>query len=285
MKINALSPDTNEFTKILSTIAKPPKKLHYIGTLPDIRRPAVAIVGTRRPSPYGKEVTRRLSYDLASRGIIIISGLALGVDAIAHTAALEAGGTTIAILGNGLPNVQPTSNRQLGENIVAQGGAIISEYDDGEEARPYYFLERNRLVAGLADAIIITEAATRSGTLNTAAHALDQGKEIFVVPGNITSPLSAGCNALIKQGANVVTDYQDVLDSIAPSLIHETAPLALGQNELESAIIQLLSQGMRDGEVIQQSLKASTTDFNTALTMLELAGVIKALGNNQWMLR
>lgn len=282
MKINSITPDKRDFTKVLTHIAKSPKTLRYLGTLPEGTGPAVAIVGTRRPSSYGKEVTHRLSYDLASRGVVIVSGLALGVDAIAHAAALEAGGQTVAVLGNGLPDIQPRSNRGLGESIIRKGGALISEYPDGTDARPHYFLERNRLVAGLADAVIITEAAIRSGTLNTAAHALEQGKEIFVVPGNITSPLSAGCNALLKQGARVATSYEDILSVIAPDTVHKQTSLPLGQNELETKIIQLLAEGKRDGEEIMNACGSDPVEFNTALTMLELAGAIRPLGGNRW---
>lgn len=285
MKINSISPDKNEYLQILLNIAKVPKSLNYIGTLPEKRVTSVAIVGTRKPTRYGQEVTERLAYDLAQRGIVIVSGLALGVDAIGHRAALEAGGTTIAVLGNGLPKIQPTSNRQLADKIVEHGGAIISEYSQNEDVRPHYFLERNRLVAGLSDAIIITEAAIRSGTLNTAAHALEQGKEIFVVPGNITSPLSAGCNALLKQGARVVTDYKDVLDVIQPNTESMQTSLPLGQNELETKIIALISSGVRDGEVLLKQSGTEPTEFATTLTMMELAGTIKPLGANQWTLQ
>jgi len=285
MKINAISPDKNDFTKVLVHIAKAPKKLHYIGKLPESRIPTVAIVGTRRPSSYGKEVTYRLSYDLASRNVAVVSGLALGVDAVAHKAALEAGGVTVAVLGNPLPNISPTSNRALGESIIQHGGAILSEYEEGSGVFPSNFLERNRIVAGLADAIIITEATTRSGTLNTAARALEQGKELFVVPGPITSPLSAGCNALLKQGARIVTSYEDVLEIIAPELLSSQTTMPLGQNELETAILQAISSGVRDGEEILKITGADPTEFATALTMLELAGSIRALGANQWTIR
>lgn len=285
MKINTVTPDEYEYLKILNSIAKKPKTLYYAGSLPSSRIPTVAIVGTRRPSPYGTEVTHRLSYDLASRGLVIVSGLALGVDGIAHQAALEANGTTIAILGNPLPDIAPRTNRTIGENIINNGGALISEYEQGSRVYPSNFLERNRLVSGISDAIIITEATTRSGTLNTAARALEQGKDVFVVPGNITSPLSAGCNALLKQGALVVTDYQDVLNVIAPNLQTEQQLLPLGQNELETKIIQLLSAGIRDGEAVQSECAVDTAEFNTALTMLEIAGSIRSLGGNQWTLR
>lgn len=245
----------------------------------------MAIVGTRRPSTYGKEVTHRISYDLAKRGVVIVSGLALGVDAIAHSAALEAEGTTLAILGNPLPDIAPRTNRSLGESVIGNGGALISEYEAGSRVFPSNFLERNRLVSGVSDAILITEATTRSGTLNTAARALEQGKEVFVVPGNITSPLSAGCNSLLKQGAHVATSYQDILEIIAPAMQRDQQMLPLGQNQLESNIISLIASGTRDGEDIIRQLRISTTELNTALTMLEIAGSIRSLGADQWTIR
>jgi DNA processing protein len=285
MKINSIAPDKHKYLQILGSIAKKPKSLYYIGNLPVERLPSVAIIGTRKPSRYGQEVTHRLAYDLAQKGIVIVSGMALGVDAIAHKAALEAGGTTIAVLGSGLNRMYPAANKSLADNIVSSGGAIVSEYEPETEARPYQFLERNRIVSGLADAIIITEAAARSGTLNTASHALEQGRDIFVVPGNITSPLSAGCNALLKQGASVVTSYRDVLEVVRPDSMNEQASLPLGQNELETVIIGLLADGVRDGEVLLKTSKAKPTEFATTLTMMELAGIIRPLGANQWTLR
>lgn len=285
MKINTIAPEESEYLQIVNSIAKPPKSFHYCGTLPNERRPTVAIVGTRKPTAYGKEVTHRLAYDLAQKGIVVVSGLALGIDTIAHSAALNAGGTTIAVLGNGLPDIYPATNAQLGRKIVKQGGALISEYALGEKARPHYFLERNRLVAGLSDAIIITEAALRSGTLNTAAHALEQGKDVFVVPGNITNPLSAGCNALIKQGAFLLTEAADVLDRIAPTanMNHQTS-LPLGHTELETTIISLINQGVRDGDELLEKAACNPTEFATTLTMMELTGSIRALGANRWTL-
>ena len=284
MKINKISPEKHEYLQILSTIAKSPKSLNYIGNLPERRLPSVAIIGTRKPSSYGREVTQELASDLARRGVVIVSGLALGVDAIAHKAAIESGGTTIAVLGNGLPRIYPASNRQLADDILRHGGAILSEYDEDEPARPHYFLERNRLVSGLADAIIITEAAARSGTLNTAGHALEQGKEIFVVPGNITSALSAGCNALLKQGATPITSYQDVLAVIAPDLEESQTVLPLGSTPEETRVLGLISQGMRDGDQLQVASGMDTAEFSSLLTIMELSGLIRALGANQWTL-
>ncbi len=286
MKINTISPDSAEFLQILEAIAKPPEILRYIGILPQQRRPTVAIVGTRKPTAYGKEVTTRLAQELALKGVAIVSGLALGVDALAHRATLEAGGTTIAVLGNGLPRIYPASHQALAQQIVESGGAILSEYEKNEAARPHYFLERNRLVAGLADAVIITEAAARSGTLNTAMHAMEQGKEIFVVPGNITSPMSIGCNQLIKQGATPLIHSDEVLQVIAPELLNAPSHTHIAvQDPLQAAILKHITDGMRDGDTLQQIIGCSATDLSTALTMLEIAGAIRSLGANQWTLR
>lgn len=285
MKINRVTPRKHKYLAPLAAIPTPPKVLFFRGELPSERCISVAIVGTRKPTPYGKEVTHTLASELALRGIVIISGLALGVDAIAHKAALEAGGTTIAVLANSVDRIYPRTNHSLGEQIIANRGAIISEYEPPTDARDYQFLQRNRIVSGLSDAVIITEAAQRSGTLATAMHALEQGKEVFVVPGNITSPLSAGCNALLKQGAHPVTRAEDVLEIIAPQLLEKQAMLPLGNTPLESKIIELLQQGLRDGDQIQQTSKAAASDFASALTMMELAGTIRSLGANQWTLR
>lgn len=284
-KINTMSPQDNNFLQIIESIALMPKKLYYIGTLPAERVPTVAIVGTRKPTKYGHEVTHKLAFELASRGFIIVSGMALGVDAIAHRAALEARGITIAVQANGLDRLYPATNRQLGEDIITQGGAVLSEYEPEVAARDFQFLERNRIVSGLSDAVIITEASARSGTLNTARHALEQGKEVFVVPGNITSPLSAGCNALLRQGATPITQVEDIIEVIAPHLLQPQTQLALGDNPLQSRIIELLQSGLRDGDQIHAATAVSVSEFSTELTMMELTGVIRSLGANQWTLR
>ncbi len=285
MKINTMSPQDSKYLQIITTIAIPPKKLHFIGKIPASRIPTVAIVGSRKPTAYGKEVTYQLAFDIAKRGVMIISGLALGVDAIAHRAALDAGGKTLAVLANGVDIIYPATNRDLASDVLAHEGAIISEYEPGTEARDFQFLERNRIVSGLSDAIIVTEAAARSGTLSTAAHALEQGREVFVVPGNITSPLSAGCNSLIKQGAHPITCAEDVLEIIAPELLRPQSLLPLGSTPLESKIISLLQSGIRDGEELQGLSEVDVVEFSRAITMMEISGTIRALGGNQWTLR
>jgi len=285
MKINEISPQNNEFLQVLGSIANPPKRLYYLGTPPTIRRPSLAVVGTRKPTAYGREITTRFAEETASQGVAIVSGLALGVDALAHQAALSAGGLTVAVLGSGLAELYPATNKRLAADIVASGGAIFSEYEPHEKARSHYFLERNRIVSGLADAILITEAAVRSGTMSTAAHALEQGKEVFVVPGNITSPMSVGCNQLIKQGATPVTHPSEIFDFLLPGRITEQAVLPLGNTPLETAVIKHIAAGVRDGEELQRKTSESATNLSMALTMLELNGIIRSLGANQWTLR
>jgi len=285
MKINTISPQEHKYLQIIDTVANCPKRLHFIGKLPDKRSATVAIVGTRKPTAYGKEVTYQLAHDLASRGVIIVSGLALGVDGIAHQATLDAGGVTLAVLANGVDIIYPANHTDLAKDILTHGGAIISEYEPGTEARDFQFLERNRIVSGLSDAVIVTEAAARSGTLSTVMHALEQGREVFVVPGNITSPLSAGCNNLIKQGAHPITCAEDVLEIIAPELLQPQTMLPLGSTPLESKIIGLLQSGIRDGDELQTLSEIEVIEFSQTLTMMEMSGAIRALGGNQWTLR
>lgn len=261
-----------------------PRILYYIGELPETRLPTVAIVGTRKPTAYGKEVAHQLAFELSQQGVVIVSGLAFGIDSIAHRAALEAGGITLAVLGNSLDSIYPKNHKALADHIIAKGGAILSEYEPPTAPRSYQFLERNRIVSGLSDAVIVVEAASRSGTLNTAAHALDQGKELFAVPGNITSPLSAGCNALLKQGAHPATSAKDILTVIAPRLSLRQTTLPLGDTPLETAIIKLVHSGIRDGDLLQQKTESPAIEFNQTLTLMEINGTIRALGANQWTL-
>jgi len=282
MKINTFSPDEHEFFQIIDTIASKPKTLYFIGTLPTKRRPVVGIVGTRKPTAYGKEVTFDLAYKLAQKGVVIVSGLALGVDAIAHKAAIEAGGTTIAVMAGGLDDIYPRTHRQLAQDILTSGGALISEYPPGTPSRDFQFLARNRIVSGLSDAIVVTEAASRSGTLATVAHALDQNREVFAVPGNITSPMSVGPNRLIQQGAHPVTAVVDILQVIAPQLSDAQTSLNLGTNPMEIQVIDLLRSGIRDGDQLQQASSLTPSNFSQTLTMLEIQGLIRGLGGNQW---
>jgi len=285
MKINKISPQDYKYLQIINTIVNSPIKLYFIGKIPEKRLPTAAIVGSRKPTAYGKEVTYQLAFDLAKRGIIIVSGLALGVDGIAHRATLDAGGTTIAVLANSVDTIYPATNKSLANDIIDNGGAVISEYEPNTGARDFQFLERNRIISGLSDAVIVTEAAARSGTISTVMHALEQGREVFVVPGNITSPMSAGCNNLIKQGAHPITCASDVLEVIAPDLLQPQTSLALGSTPFETKIIELIQSGVRDGDELQTLSEITASDFSATITMLEMSGTIRALGGNQWTLK
>ncbi len=266
----------------LQTIRSAPKQLFYSGDfLALLEQPLLAIVGSRKMSTYGRQVTEKLAGEAAARGIVIISGLAIGVDACAHRAALEAKGHTIAVLPTSLDNIQPQMNVKLARQIIEQGGALVSEYEDGSPVHRTNFVARNRLVSGLADAVLITEATEQSGTMHTAAYARQQGRPLLAVPGAITSPLSAGPNTLLKAGAIPVTSIDDILASLG--LDREKQQLQIiAATEEEKAIIELLQSGVTDGHQLQKQSNMPADMFNQTLTMLELAGTIKSLGNNQW---
>jgi DNA processing protein len=291
MKINKIRPLEANFTEVLESIALVPERLYFYGKMPDFadfggKRPkCVAIVGSRRNTKYGEEVAYRAAYELAKRGVVIISGLAYGIDSTAHRAALDAGGVTVAVLGTEIDHIYPKAHEGLARKIVENGGMIMSEYPSGAKLHPKAsFLSRNRIVSGLSDAVIVVEAASKSGTLSTAAHALDQGKDIFAVPGPITSPLSVGCNRLIRQGARPFLGFEDVLEVIAPEKL-EQAKLVFGDTEEENKIIGLIAEGIRDGEEIFERISMKPAEFSQIITMMEIKGYVRALGANQWALK
>lgn len=267
----------------LKTIDSPPEQIFISGA--DLNKlvvnsPSVAIVGSRRPTAYGKEVTATLSRELATKGITIVSGLAFGVDSIAHQACISVGGKTIAVLPSALNNIYPKSHRNLAEDILAKGGCLISEYPEASEIFKNNFIARNRLVAGLSDIIIVTEAAESSGTLHTANFGLAQNKTVMAVPGSIFSPYSKGTNNLIKAGALPLTDVSDVLFKLGISSSQKTQIIASSPEEY--IILELLNSGIRDGFILQKTSKLAPQVFNQTLTMLEINGQISALGNNMW---
>lgn len=284
MKINTISSNAVDFPEVLGSIPHPPKQLFYIGNRTLIgQRPAVAIVGTRKPTTYGRAITTRLAEALARRGVTIVSGLALGVDGLAHQGALTVGGTTVAVLANGLDSIYPASHRQLAEAIIRQHGTLVSEYEPGTPSLAHQFLERNRIVSGLSNAVIVTEAAASSGTMNTVMHALAQGRDVYAVPGNINSPMSAGCNKLIEQGATPIVAIDEFVESYMP---RESAKpqqsLFVAQNQEEQIILELLAKGISDGDELQTASTLDATVYATTITMLELRGIIRPLGANKW---
>ena len=285
MIVNTLTLKNNGIPVRLQRIPSPPKELFHRGQPLDelLKRPAVAIVGSRGVSPYGVQVTSHLAGKLAEQGIVVISGLALGVDAIAHEAALKAGGLTIAVLPSSVEAPYPATNRQLAEKILEQGGALVSEYPgDFPGSFKTNFVARNRLVAGLSDAIVITEAAEASGSLHTAQFARKQGKPVLAVPGNITSPGSVGTNGLIKAGAAPVTSYKDILKALGLTEHTRPAKDIQGANGTEQAILDLILGGTNDGEVLLRESGLDISLFNQTLAMLEITGKIRLVAANQW---
>ncbi len=291
-KINTISPLEHNFTEGLSSIALMPKMLYFRGKMPENvaknRPPVVAIVGSRHNTRYGEEIAYKLAYELGKRGVIVVSGLAYGIDSIGHKGCLDAGGTTVAVLGTPIDEIYPREHINLAKEIVEKSGAIISEYAPGAKVYPKVsFLERNRIISGLSDIVVVVEAAERSGSLNTATHALAQGKEVFAVPGNITSPYSQGCNKLIQQGATPYTEPDDILRILFPEeyLKHRKNAQKqglIGDNDVETAILQALGEGLRNGEDIMKVKKLPPEVFNQSITMLEIKGKVRALGMNNW---
>ncbi len=270
---------------LLSQLPDAPKLLFAIGNNLEelLAKPRVAIVGARKMSPYGQAVTEKLAAQLAGKGIVVVSGLAYGVDVCAHQAALAVGGQGIAVMACGLDHIYPTAHTRIGEELVQKGGVILSEYPERTTPMQYRFLERNRLISALSDAVIITEAAQRSGTLNTAAHALNQGKPVLCVPGDITSELSAGTNNLLKAGATPVTSVDDVLSLLGIDEEIQTA-LPLAANENEFILLSLIKDGTSNGSDLLRQSELDAPTFNQTLTMLEITRKIKPLGANHWTL-
>lgn len=280
MKINSISASDPVFPQRLTVIPQPPHKLYVIGTIPTYAT-GVAIVGTRKPTAYGKQVTSMIAERLAERGAVIVSGLAHGVDGIAHQSALRVGGKTVAVLPSGPDQIYPSAHQALAKNIADRHGALISEYEPGAPPLQYRFLERNRLVSGLADIIVITEASIRSGTMNTASHALEQGKDVYAVPGPITSPMSAGCNALIAQGAAPIVNIEQFVDQLLPKVSAKRLTI-LAETKEEQTILDLLVRGVSDGDELQVESRLDPALYSQTMTMLELRGIVRPLGANRW---
>lgn len=267
----------------LKRLSDPPKQLFINGQY-DPSWPSVAIVGSRKHSSYGLQVAQALAGNLARAGLCIVSGLALGIDSLAHAAALKAGGKTLAVMPGGVDIVYPASHRQLAADILAGGGALVSEYPAGTLAAKHHFVARNRIVAALSDAVLVVEAAAKSGTLITAEFALDMGIPVMAVPGPITSPNSVGTNRLIDTGAKLVASTQDVLDELG---IVETKPSGTyrASNPISQSIVDQLSAGPVPGGLLMKQLALDTAVLNRELTHLELDGAVVNLGNNIWALR
>ena len=260
------------FPPPLRAIHDPPPGLFLRGNAEAglLALPAVAIVGARACSAYGRQIARSVARELASAGLVIVSGLARGVDAEAHRGALEAGGITVAVLGCGIDRDYPAANRELARQI-ATSGLIVSEYAPGVEPAPWRFPARNRIVAGLCSASVVVEARERSGALITADFALEEGREVFAVPGEITSALSAGSNALLRLGATPLTCAQDVLESFGLVAADRQEPEVGAPAGLVLARIREAAAG---ADELARATGLPAEELAVALTELELVGAV-----------
>jgi DNA processing protein len=285
-KVKKLTLESDNIPQRLRGISGPPRQLFVAGEsfLELLNGPCLAVVGSRKVSPYGRAITARLTEDAARQGIVIVSGLALGIDGLAHQAALRAGTPTIAVLPCGLDRIYPSTHHQLARQILAAGGALITEYPEGTEPFKNNFVARNRLIAGLSDGVLITEAAEQSGSLHTANFALEQGREVMAVPGNITSETSRGTNNLIKSGATVVTAVEDIMRTLKLEKPAASRHKTMAANAEEYTLLELLGSGVTDGNALLQTSGLGTVAFNQTLTMLEITGKIKSLGAGHWSL-
>jgi DNA processing protein len=270
----------------LLEVPDPPPVLYVRGTLLPADSAAVAIVGSRAATAYGKVTAGRLAGDLASCGLTVVSGLARGVDSCAHRGALEAGGRTIAVLGSGLDRPYPPENRSLIEEI-ASSGAVVSEFPFATIPDKRNFPERNRTISGLARGVVVVEAAARSGALITAGCALDQGREVFAVPGNVTSPLSAGPNALLRDGARLVESARDILEEFpdlpaAGPVTGEAGPGPVLSGEERSLLSRLDREPLTLDEVIRRSPLPSSRTV-ALLTALEIKGLVRQFAGRRFV--
>lgn len=268
----------------LDRLIKKVGHLTYEGNDPNdfASKPIVAIVGSRKPTPYGKQMTEKLAAELSRAGVVIVSGLAFGVDSIAHKAVLEAGGVTIAVLPSGLQAIYPASHAHIAKQII-EHGCLISEYELDRVPRKVEFLERNRIIAALSDIVIVTEAAEKSGSLNTAKHAKSMGIPVFALPGLVTSTQSAGTNWLIQNGANLLASSNDILLRLGINKRDAQTNL-FGANDSETLVLQAIANGIIDNNSLETELAMTTGDILTALTMLEIAGRITQDSFGNWQL-
>ena len=279
--ISQISFDAADYPALLKEIPDAPTRLFCIGSLPPPDSICVAIVGTRKATAQGKEVAKRMATELAANGIVIVSGLAMGIDTMAHEGALLGGGTTLAVLANGLAKIYPAQNTTLAKNLLAAGGAILSEYPPDTPAYPNQFLERNRIVSGLCVATVVIEAPERSGTLATARFALEQGREVFVLPGPADHPNYIGSHRLIRDGARLVATAADICEDLGITRATQPAPqqslFKHAATDAERAIIATLTEAGKpltiDKLAERTTMEART--INAALASLIMAEAIK----------
>ncbi len=276
-QMKELSP--NKFPRRLQEITDPPKKLYIDGTLPDEDYKWLAVVGSRKYSNYGKEVTETLIAGLAGYPVVIVSGLALGIDAIAHRSALTAKLPTVAVPGSGLDRsvLYPSTNRRLAEEILKSGGALLSEFEPTFQATAWSFPQRNRILAGLSDAVLVIEAEQKSGALITSKFATEYNRDVFTVPGSIFSSSSAGPHMLIKLGATPITSPADLREALGFKASEKVVRNYSDCTAEEKKVIELLQNSMSRDDLVDE-FAIPIGKANALLSIMELKGLIKETG-------
>lgn len=260
----------------LQEIPDPPLCLFVKGDPTCLQQgPLCGIVGTRKVSSYGRQVTTFFSAELAKIGVVVVSGMALGVDSVAHTSCLDVAGKTVAVLGCGVDIMYPSANRLLYQRILSSGGCIVSELPPGSMPRPFTFVLRNRLIAGLSKGVLIVEGTLSSGSMITATYAAEQGKDVYVVPMPILSPLSAGPNSLLKQGAKLVIDPQDIAEEFGLNKEKYVSSITISLEPQEKKIIDLLLVENASIHMLLQKLHMPLHELQTHLSGLEILGHIR----------
>lgn len=282
--ISVLTWDDETYPRRLKTIDQPPPVLYLRGSLTLEDEWAVAVVGTRRITAYGRQVTEELAGTLARSGVTVVSGLARGVDAVAHQSALKAGGRTIAVLGSGVDRIYPPEHERLAAQI-AEAGAVISDYVPGTPPDAQNFPPRNRIISGLSMCVVVTEAGETSGALITTQFAAEQGREVFAVPGSILSPNSRGPNRLIRDGARPMLSAQDVLESLNMELVveHRTARTTLPTDPIEAQLYQALGPEPLHVDELRSQTNLPIEKVTAALTMMELKGLARQMGGMSYV--
>jgi DNA processing protein len=282
--ITILTWEDEAYPARLKEIEQPPPVLYMRGALTAEDAWAVAIVGTRRVTAYGRQVTEELASFLAGNGVTVVSGLARGVDAVAHQSALRAGGRTIAVLGCGVERIYPPEHAGLAEQII-QKGALVSDYAPGTPPEAANFPPRNRIISGLALATVVVEAGETSGALITAQFAADQGREVFAVPGNILAPQSKGTNALIAQGARPLLSGRDLLEVLNLNRVAEQQAVrkVVPGDEVEAALLHVLGPEPLHVDEIRQQTGLPIERVSASLVMMELKGLVRQVGGHNYI--
>jgi DNA processing protein len=276
--------ESSLYPRLLLEIPAPPPVLYVKGELTAEDAWAVAVVGTRRASPYGREAARQLSAALARSGITIVSGLARGIDGEAHRAALQAGGRTIAVLGCGVDQIYPPEHRKLATQIVERG-ALVSDYPLGTPPEGRNFPPRNRIISGLSLGVLVVEAGKSSGALITADYAAEQGREVFAVPGNVFTHGSAGTNALIQEGAKLVLKPEDILEELNLTMVIEQteARQVLPADETEASLLTYLSAEPTHVDELRQQVDLPIAQVTSTLAMMELKGMVRQVSGMKYV--